>query len=102
VIPRPSADYFVVGQRQKVMLIKGIYFFLNLDYFCLDLENESKPTKKQIFFLCQISYFAVFTEYSVAEYLAGHYSAECSADRIVGRSPFPGFLTPILSSLIPA
>jgi hypothetical protein len=50
VIPRPSADYFVVGQRQKVMLIKGIYFFLNLDYFCLDLENESKPTKKQIFF----------------------------------------------------
>jgi hypothetical protein len=31
-------------------------------------------------------YSAVFTEYSVAEYSAGHYSAEYSADRIVGRS----------------
>jgi hypothetical protein len=30
-------------------------------------------------------YSAVFTEYSVAEYSAGHYSAEYSADRIVGR-----------------
>jgi hypothetical protein len=31
-------------------------------------------------------YSAVFTEYSVAEYSADHYSAEYSADRIVGRS----------------
>jgi hypothetical protein len=31
-------------------------------------------------------YSAVFTEYSVAEYSAGHYSAEYLADRIVGRS----------------
>jgi hypothetical protein len=31
-------------------------------------------------------YSAVFTEYSVAEYSAGYYSAEYSADRIVGRS----------------
>jgi hypothetical protein len=31
-------------------------------------------------------YSAVFTEYSVAEYSAGHYSAEYSADRIAGRS----------------
>jgi hypothetical protein len=29
-------------------------------------------------------YSAVFTEYSVAEYSAGHYSAEYSTDRIVG------------------
>jgi hypothetical protein len=31
-------------------------------------------------------YSAVFTEYSVAEYSAGHYSAEYLADRIVGHS----------------
>jgi hypothetical protein len=31
-------------------------------------------------------YLAVFTEYSVAEYSADHYSAEYSADRIVSRS----------------
>jgi hypothetical protein len=34
----------------------------------------------------QKQYSAVFIEYSVAEYSAGHYSAEYSADRIVGRS----------------
>jgi hypothetical protein len=33
-------------------------------------------------------YLADFIEYFVAEYLAGHYSAEYSADRIVGRSLF--------------
>jgi hypothetical protein len=32
---------------------------------------------------------AVFTEYSVAKYSAGHYSAKYSADRIVGRSLLP-------------
>jgi hypothetical protein len=32
------------------------------------------------------NHLAVFTKYLVAEYSAGHYSAEYSADRIVGRS----------------
>jgi hypothetical protein len=40
-------------------------------------------------------YSAVFTKYSVAEYSAGNYSAEYSADRIVGRSlPGADYVTP--------
>jgi hypothetical protein len=41
---------------------------------------------KNVFLLTTDKYSAVFTEYSVAEYSVGHYSAEYSADRIVGRS----------------
>jgi hypothetical protein len=54
VLSKPSADSFAVGRRQKSFLL---------------------TTDK---------YSAVFTKYSVAEYSADHYSAEYSADRIVG------------------
>jgi hypothetical protein len=33
VIPRPSADYFVVGRRQKVDLKKNNYWFDKKKYF---------------------------------------------------------------------
>jgi hypothetical protein len=64
----------------------GAFFFLFL-LFCPDLENGShKRTKTNLkngFFLPNTDkYLAVFTKYLVAEYSAGHYSAE----RIVGRS----------------
>jgi hypothetical protein len=41
---------------------------------------------KNVFLPTTDKYSAVFTEYSVAEYSVGHYSAEYSADRIFGRS----------------
>jgi hypothetical protein len=48
----------------------------------LQIVHTNRPKLKQT----TDKYSAVFTEYSVAEYSADHYSAEYSADRIVGRS----------------
>jgi hypothetical protein len=39
-----------------------------------------------VFLLTTDNYLAFLTKYLVAEYLVGHYSAEYSADRIIGRS----------------
>jgi hypothetical protein len=50
------------------------------------LYKRTKTNLNKTFLPNTDKYSAVFTEYSVAEYSAGHYSAEYSADRIVGRS----------------
>jgi hypothetical protein len=50
------------------------------------LYKRTKTNLNKTFLPNTDKYSAVFTEYSVAEYFAGYYSAKYSADRIVGRS----------------
>jgi hypothetical protein len=51
-------------------------------------HKRTKADLKNTFLPNTDKYSAVFIEYSVAEYSAGYYSDEYSADRIVGRSLF--------------
>jgi hypothetical protein len=92
----------VEGRNTKSVSKKGLFcpgrdnvliklYLLNHFWTCkaetrLKIVYTNQKNLNKRFLPYTDKYSSVFTEYSVAEYSAGHYSAEYSADRIVGRS----------------